>query len=105
MLTSANISKQAWGEASRPTGEARIASWEAGVLLWPELFGKDVSMVGTFQSDTPDEKVGSSSMKEVFLGVRIPYSLPLQGYSSGEVPWVASMNHSEPDRFGRQWID
>ncbi|KAF4339156.1 hypothetical protein FBEOM_6976 [Fusarium beomiforme] len=30
LLTSANISKQAWGEAARPTGEMRIASWEIG---------------------------------------------------------------------------
>ncbi|KAH7222138.1 tyrosyl-DNA phosphodiesterase-domain-containing protein [Fusarium oxysporum] len=34
LLTSANISKQAWGEAARPTGEMRIASWEIGVLIW-----------------------------------------------------------------------
>ncbi|KAF4962336.1 hypothetical protein FSARC_9579 [Fusarium sarcochroum] len=32
LLTSANISKQAWGEAARLTGEMRIASWEIGVL-------------------------------------------------------------------------
>ncbi|KAH7206151.1 tyrosyl-DNA phosphodiesterase-domain-containing protein [Fusarium oxysporum] len=34
LLTSANISKQAWGEAAKPTGEMRIASWEIGVLIW-----------------------------------------------------------------------
>ncbi|EEU40239.1 uncharacterized protein NECHADRAFT_34138 [Fusarium vanettenii 77-13-4] len=51
LLTSANLSKQAWGEAARPTGEMRIASWEIGVLVWPELLETDSIMVGTFKTD------------------------------------------------------
>ncbi|EXV01833.1 tyrosyl-DNA phosphodiesterase family protein [Metarhizium robertsii] len=109
MLTSANISKQAWGEASRPSGELRVASWEIGVLVWPGLVGQDVSMVGTFQSDVPKKPKEQASSKAdasgVLMGVRIPYSLPLQRYGAEEVPWVATMQHSEPDRFGRQWME
>ncbi|KAL6881019.1 MATE efflux family protein [Trichoderma novae-zelandiae] len=42
MLTSANMSKQAWGEAlSSTTGNVRIASWEVGVLVWPGLLCED----------------------------------------------------------------
>ncbi|CRK25957.1 hypothetical protein BN1723_003311, partial [Verticillium longisporum] len=37
LLTSANLSKQAWGEAASAAQEVRIASWEAGVLVWPSL--------------------------------------------------------------------
>lgn len=107
VLTSANLSKQAWGEAAKPTGEMRIASWEIGVLLWPELLEKKASMVGTFQSDlpgqlTPANEVGGVS---VSVGLRIPYSLPLQRYSAGEVPWVASMTYKEPDCHGQLWTD
>ncbi|TWU76495.1 hypothetical protein ED733_007402 [Metarhizium rileyi] len=108
MLTSANISKQAWGEVSKPSGEMRVASWEMGVLVWPGLFGKDVSMVGTFLSDVPKVQADSDSDAgdgRVLIGVRIPYSLPLQRYGAGEAPWVATMNHSEPDRFGRRWTE
>ncbi|EGU84260.1 hypothetical protein FOXB_05217 [Fusarium oxysporum f. sp. conglutinans Fo5176] len=50
LLTSANISKQAWGEAARPTGEMRIASWEIGVLIW-------ASRTTTLLNDPPPHHV------------------------------------------------
>lgn len=121
MLTSANLSKQAWGEAAQAAGEVRIASWEIGVLVWPELLANDSVMVPTFQSDSPDEQAsgsgsGSASVlaqaptpadgdgkEHAVVGVRIPYDMPLQRYGRQEIPWVASMTHSEPDRFGRVW--
>ncbi|RBR16791.1 hypothetical protein FVER53590_06135 [Fusarium verticillioides] len=61
LLTSANISKQAWGEAARPTGEIRIASWEIGVLVWPELIEQDSIMIGTFKTDMPENTQTLSS--------------------------------------------
>lgn len=56
MLTSANLSKQAWGDVVNKQGEVRIQSYETGVLVWPELFaepGYEVSMVPTFGRDLP----------------------------------------------------
>ena len=99
MLTSANLSKQAWGEAGTATG-VRIASWEIGVLVWPRLLAdaEDAEMIGVFKSDWPCD--GTLDGDGVVVGLRIPYSLPLQGYGPGEIPWVASMEHREPDRFG-----
>ncbi|KAM4056811.1 tyrosyl-DNA phosphodiesterase domain-containing protein [Hirsutella rhossiliensis] len=104
LLTSANLSRQAWGEAGKSTGEMRIASWEIGVLVWPELYGQGSVMVGSFQSDTPGSgpETGAGGGSAI-VGLRIPYSLPLQRYGPHEVPWVASMNHSEPDCQGRIW--
>lgn len=105
MLTSANLSRQAWGEAARTTGELRISSWEIGVLVWPELLEKGSVMVPTFQSDTPSrEEASDRGDGRPVVGVRIPYDLPLQQYGSSEIPWVASMAHSEPDRFGGVWL-
>ncbi|OBS21972.1 hypothetical protein FPOA_08309 [Fusarium poae] len=105
LLTSANISKQAWGEAARFTGEMRIASWEVGVLIWPELLEPGSVMVGTYRTDVPD--VAQSSMEDEeslpIIGLRIPYNTPLQRYTSDEVPWVASMSHTEPDWAGQPW--
>ncbi|KAK2795880.1 hypothetical protein FQN51_000363 [Onygenales sp. PD_10] len=78
MVTSANLSLQAWGAASNGKKEIRICSWEIGVLIWPDLFadmgggtgnsksspkgkGKEVpternttTMVPCFRKDTPD---------------------------------------------------
>ncbi|KAI0388014.1 phospholipase D/nuclease [Hypomontagnella monticulosa] len=101
LLTSANMSKQAWGEAPNGSGQIRIASWELGVLVWPELLEDKAKMVGTFMTDTPtkDDLDGD----EPLIGLRIPYSLPLQKYGDGETPWVATASYNVPDRKGRIW--
>ncbi|ROW04428.1 hypothetical protein VMCG_04983 [Cytospora schulzeri] len=98
LATSANLSKQAWGEAANSAGEVRIASWEIGVLVWPSLFGEGARMVGTFQKDTPDEDAETP-----IVGLRIPYNLPLQSYGADEKPWVATASYIEPDWQGRTW--
>ncbi|RYO80846.1 hypothetical protein DL766_008961 [Monosporascus sp. MC13-8B] len=106
LLTSANISKQAWGEAAtnNGSGQIRIASWEIGVLVWPELLaGRGARMVGMFGRDLPgrDDLDGDGPL----VGLRVPYSLPLQRYGDGEVPWVATASYSEPDWKGQTWED
>ncbi|KAH6692410.1 tyrosyl-DNA phosphodiesterase [Plectosphaerella plurivora] len=102
LLTSANVSKQAWGEAENAYKEVKIASWEIGVLVWPSLLtgSKDAKMVGTFQQDMPSTE-GTDGRQVV--GLRIPYSLPLQAYGEGEIPWVATLNHVKLDSFGGTW--
>lgn len=60
-------------------------------------------MVGSFKQDMPTRIPGAGDDKAI-VGVRVPYSLPLQQYGTGEVPWVATMNHPEPDDKGVQWI-
>jgi len=83
----------------------RIASWEVGVLVWPELLEPDSVMVGTYRTDVPDvtPSAGKDEESRPVVGLRIPYNSPLQRYTSNEVPWVASMPHTEPDWAGRSW--
>lgn len=61
LVTSANLSKQAWGDVVNKQGEVRVQSYETGVLVWPELFRDasageacEVEMVPTFGKDMPD---------------------------------------------------
>ncbi|KAI1146678.1 tyrosyl-DNA phosphodiesterase [Nemania diffusa] len=109
LLTSANISKQAWGEAVNKAGEVRVASWEIGVLVWPALLAGDVEaeMVGTFRTDEPGENDDGTAAggggSAPLVGLRIPYDLPLQKYGSAEVPWVATMGYAQPDWMGQVW--
>ncbi|KUI57514.1 hypothetical protein VP1G_04809 [Cytospora mali] len=103
LTTSANLSKQAWGEAVNGSGEVRIASWEIGVLVWPSLFDEKARMVGTFQKDTPNEDEGGWDAESPIVGLRIPYNLPLQSYGADEKPWVATASYTEPDWQGRIW--
>lgn len=98
LTTSANLSKQAWGEG---VGELRIASYEIGVLVWPALFAEDAKMLGTFRKDTPDKVDGDEAP---VVGLRIPYNLPLQPYGANEKPWVATMSHHQPDWNGETWV-
>jgi tyrosyl-DNA phosphodiesterase-1 len=62
MVTSANLSKQAWGAIANKDGEVRIQSYEVGVVVWPALFAdvdekdarkEEVSMVPVFGRDIP----------------------------------------------------
>ncbi|OTB12734.1 hypothetical protein K445DRAFT_25446 [Daldinia sp. EC12] len=102
MLTSANISRQAWGEAAN-AGQIRIASWEIGVLVWPELFEDGAKMVATLKTDMPrkDDLEG----EEPLVGLRVPYSFPLQKYGDDEVPWVATASYTELDWMDQMWTD
>lgn len=110
LTTSANLSKQAWGEAVNGAGEVRIASWEIGVLVWPSLFAEKARMVGTFQKDAPDSEEGvvestptEAGTRNPVVGIRIPYDLPLQAYGADEMPWVATASYPEPDWKGQMW--
>ncbi|KAL8726205.1 MAG: hypothetical protein Q9181_006144 [Wetmoreana brouardii] len=76
MMTSANLSKQAWGEAASAGGEVRICSYEIGVVVWPALwdghdeaemvpvFGKDMPDADAINDDELDEKTGSRDAVE-----------------------------------------
>ena len=101
LVTSANLSKQAWGEALKGSGDVRICSYEIGVLVWPELFGEHATMVPTFGEDTPptDKDTGG----ELVVGARMPYDLPIVPYARGDVPWCATASYSEPDWKGETW--
>ncbi|KAL8735175.1 MAG: hypothetical protein Q9166_001051 [cf. Caloplaca sp. 2 TL-2023] len=58
IMTSANLSKQAWGEEVNAKGEVRICSYEIGVVVWPALWdgGGDAEMVPVFGKDMPDDE-------------------------------------------------
>lgn len=70
LVTSANLSKQAWGESINSADKVRICSYEIGVLVWPDLWeekqnGKNVKMVPCFGNDTPSIPFVSPSLEIV----------------------------------------
>ncbi|KAK0701842.1 tyrosyl-DNA phosphodiesterase I [Lasiosphaeria miniovina] len=111
LVTSANLSKQAWGDAvNNSTGEARVASYEIGVLVWPALFAEDTVMKPAFLTDrvtAPAEKTSDEERHDgdavPVVALRLPYSLPLQAYGKHENPWVATESYAEPDWKGQYW--
>ncbi|KAJ9132487.1 Tyrosyl-DNA phosphodiesterase [Coniochaeta hoffmannii] len=103
LVTSANLSKQAWGEAANSSGEMRVSSYEIGVLVWPALYDEKAVMVPTFRTDEPVVDEAKVEAGQSIVGVRIPYNLPLQPYGKAETPWVATQSYSEPDWMGQVW--
>ena len=109
MVTSANLSTQAWGAVTNGTGEVRVCSYEIGVVVWPGLWDDgaagNVEMIPVFKKDMPDD-VGEGSQEEarkVRVGWRMPYDLPLVPYRREEMPWCATAPYDEPDWMGRVW--
>ena len=78
----------------------RICSYEIGVMVWPGLYGDNVTMVPTFKTDTPTppELSGGS-----VIGARMAYDLPLVPYAKDDVPWCATSSYTEPDWTGQTW--
>ena len=108
MISSANLSTQAWGAATNGNGEVRVCSWEIGVVVWPELFSDDTGvseessdlvMVPSFKRDTPGCE-GNDSV----IGFRMPYDLPLTPYGASDEPWCATASYDIPDWRGQKWI-
>ncbi|PQE29186.1 hypothetical protein CJF30_00004225 [Rutstroemia sp. NJR-2017a BBW] len=103
LVTSANLSKQAWGEATNAAGEVRVCSYEIGVLVWPELFGDDAKMVPTFKTDSPGPGDAGKGDAKILVGARMPYDLPIVPYARNDMPWCASAVYTEPDWMGQTW--
>jgi tyrosyl-DNA phosphodiesterase-1 len=104
LVTSANLSKQAWGEMANKQGDVNIKSFEIGVLVCPQWLGDEgekVAMVPVFKKDKPEMDVLEGVDR--VIGVRMPYDLPLTLYGEDEVPWCAERQHTEPDWKGVVW--
>lgn len=65
LVTSANLSKQAWGENINTAGEVRICSYEIGVIVWPGLWdeGNKSKMVPCFGTDIPSRPDVTSELE------------------------------------------
>lgn len=129
LLTSANLSQQAWGQpvqtkernnmSTDKTSEKEkvkdteskpmqnwVQSYELGVLVWPELWQsrsnpvKASTMVPVFGADSPNPEQARED--EITIGLRMPYDLPLTPYSKEDEPW-AKLPDPVPDSMGRTW--
>ncbi|KAK6339754.1 hypothetical protein TWF718_009148 [Orbilia javanica] len=124
MITSANLSKQAWGNPAKGSGHAtttKIQSYEVGVLvhpgLWKDLLKDGAGVVSMAAVGGKDWLVGdgqrvqncdvSESMDgkwdTVKVSVRLAYDYPLRAYSEGDEPWCKDASYSGRDWKGITW--
>jgi len=78
LLTSANLSKAAWGSMNKAGNSCLIMSYEAGVLFLPKFItGQDELKVSTFAA----REGGSSHFP-------LHYDLPVTKYEAKQKPWL-----------------
>ncbi|XP_055989863.1 tyrosyl-DNA phosphodiesterase 1 [Sorex fumeus] len=95
LVTSANLSKAAWGVLERNGAQLMIRSYELGVLFLPSAFGLDSFKV----------KQKFSSTQDPATPFPVPYDLPPEQYGSKDRPWIWNIPYVKaPDTHGNMWV-
>lgn len=79
LLTSANMSKAAWGALEKKETQFMIRSWELGVLVYSNYEQQLLPAWKTMRLDDRE--------KEGAVPIRMPYDLPLVPYESNDEIW------------------
>jgi len=108
LVTSANLSKPAWGELQKENSQLYVASFEIGCLFLPSLWGAYLKAVDsnfaasavTFsQGFAPSSDCASTGI----VSCPLPYVLPPKPYGRDDHPWAWDKEYSKPDVTGRSW--
>ncbi|XP_037688012.1 tyrosyl-DNA phosphodiesterase 1 [Choloepus didactylus] len=96
LVTSANLSKAAWGALEKNGAQLMIRSYELGVLFLPSTFGLD--------SFNVKQKFFKGSQEPV-ASFPVPYDLPPELYGSKDRPWIWNIPYIKaPDTHGNMWV-
>lgn len=102
ILTSANLSKAAWGTYQKKESQFMIRSYELGVLFLPQFMVQDknasLCVLGS-------PRVKTNSVDSLLVQLPLPYSFPMTTYDPQEdEPWVWDLVRDEPDIYGSCYI-
>ncbi|KAJ4976556.1 hypothetical protein NE237_001662 [Protea cynaroides] len=125
LLTSANLSKAAWGALQKNNSQLMIRSYELGVLFLPSSTEEHVYPFSCTDNASSSEVIGGSSQNaggrkrklgtlcwqgnentdssSELIPLPVPYELPPQPYSSEDVPWSWDRRYSKKDVYGQVW--
>ncbi|XP_011629341.1 tyrosyl-DNA phosphodiesterase 1 isoform X1 [Amborella trichopoda] len=127
LLTSANLSKAAWGALQKNCSQIMIRSYELGVLFLPSLIRKQClgfSCTDDSSSSRDLEKYElpstseegktklvtlcwqaneSEELSSEIVPLPVPYKLPPEPYTSKDVPWSWDRRYHKPDVYGNVW--
>ncbi|KAJ3159549.1 tyrosyl-DNA phosphodiesterase 1 [Geranomyces michiganensis] len=111
LLTSANLSKAAWGELQKKDAQLSVRSFELGVLIVPESFKTASEQTVTLQAISPTKLAALSTTASasapvtnplsITIPLRLPYDLPLRPYAVSERPWTKGGEDSPRGRDSR----
>ncbi|NXK77379.1 TYDP1 phosphodiesterase, partial [Amazona guildingii] len=98
LVTSANLSKAAWGALEKNGTQLMIRSYELGVLFLPSAFGLDK---GYFH--VKGKILSESDNPATYFPV--PFDLPPEQYGSKDQPWIWNIPYTDaPDTHGNMWV-
>ncbi|XP_057269390.1 tyrosyl-DNA phosphodiesterase 1 [Pezoporus wallicus] len=98
LVTSANLSKAAWGALEKNGTQLMIRSYELGVLFLPSAFGLDK---GCFH--VKGKMLSESDNPATYFPV--PFDLPPEQYGSKDQPWIWNIPYTDaPDTHGNMWV-
>ncbi|XP_030533342.1 tyrosyl-DNA phosphodiesterase 1 isoform X1 [Rhodamnia argentea] len=127
LLTSANLSKAAWGALQKNNSQLMIRSYELGVLFLPSSIRRRGRIFSCTNKGVPSEfkdVSASSHNSEVrraklvtlawqrsldkdsshdIIPLPVPYELPPQSYSQEDVPWSWDRRYTKKDVYGQVW--
>ncbi|CAL5345833.1 unnamed protein product [Camellia sinensis] len=124
LLTSANLSKAAWGALQKNNSQLMIRSYELGVLFIPSLIKHDCVFSCTDDGNPSEGKCSKSSESSeakrsklvtlawqgskntdssAVIPLPVPYELPPKPYSSEDIPWSWDRRYHKKDVHGQLW--
>ncbi|KAL8168996.1 UNVERIFIED_CONTAM: tyrosyl-DNA phosphodiesterase 1 [Gekko kuhli] len=96
LVTSANLSKAAWGAFEKNGAQLMIRSYELGVLFLPSEFGLDTGYFQVKENLLSDEPA---------LSFPVPYDLPPEKYESEDHPWIWNIPYTRAlDTHGNMYV-
>jgi len=96
LMTSANLSKAAWGTLEKNGQQLMIRSYEIGVLFLPKDQIPDIKY---FHAKGKQHSNESSSS----CNVQLPFDVPPSPYTKEERPWMWDVMYNTPDCHGQIW--
>lgn len=116
LLTSANLSKAAWGALQKNNSQLMMRSYELGVLFLPSPIkpGCEFSCTSRTTPDVSGSEVkktklvtlageGNSAESTLAIQLPVPYELPPIPYSAEDVPWSWDRRYTKKDVYGQVW--
>ncbi|CAL8352121.1 unnamed protein product [Merluccius merluccius] len=95
LITSANLSKAAWGALEKNNSQVMVRSYELGVLYLPSAF--DMAFFPVQKNPFP-----VTSPSKAFP---VPIDLPPQRYCNTDQPWIWNIPYNQaPDTHGNIWV-
>ncbi|KAK6481351.1 tyrosyl-DNA phosphodiesterase 1-like [Huso huso] len=96
VVTSANLSKAAWGSMEKNNTQLMIRSYELGVLFLPSAFNMKTFTV---------QKTQFSGSKNSAMSFPVPFDVPPERYSGKDKPWIWNIPYTYgPDTHGNIWV-